>query len=191
MPERKTTESQDRILAAIARAVAAERGVEAAARQEAEELVRNRVAKARHETNALMFAAVQDHGITKSAVAKRGLGNTNRNAVDLRLSEHAYRNGVYGTVPAPANVSAQGGDEGEQPGSALDVAWSGERGIVVTLDQFTHEDVGENMSGEVVFDSDGTVAEATGPMDSAVTNDPLLAMRLWGLEEVQGVAREH
>ncbi len=186
MADRKRNESQDRVLAAIREALAEEKGVLAAAKIEADELIRRRTQEARNKTNALMHAAATTHGITKKAIALEGLGNTNRNAVDLRLQEHIIR---YVQGSEPIVIEDEPAVAAQPENAALTVAWDGERGIVVTLTQFSHEDIGDDLDGEVVFDHDGDVAEATGGMDSVVTNNPLLPMRLWGLEEVQSVAR--
>lgn len=181
MAERKRTDSQERVLAAIRESVAEEKGVLAAAKIEAEELIRRRTQEARNKTNALMHAAATSHGITKKAIATEGLGNTNRVAVDMRIQEHMIRY-VQGTTSA---VVIDDEPVEAQPENAALTVGVEEHAVIVHLDQFSHEDVGDDLSGEIIFDHDGTVKTYDADMAPHVEANPLLPMRLWGLEEVQ------
>lgn len=184
MADRKRNESQDRVLAAIREALAEEKGVLAAAKVEADELIRRRTQEARNKTNALMHAATTTHGITKKAVALEGLGNTNRNAVDLRLQEHIIRY-VQGSEPVVIEDEPAVAAQGEN--TALTVERREDGVTIVNLDQFSHEDVGDDLSGEIIFEPDGTVRTYDAEMAPTVEANPLFPMRLWGLEEVQNV----
>lgn len=186
MAERRTTDAQDAILAEIAKAVAAEKAAEHVATIEAQELIRTRTKEARVATNALVYVAEHEYRVTKSAIAKRGFGNTNRQAIDARLKEHEYRN----SGPAmPTTPSAPAQTAPTPPADQAVRVENEEYGWAVSFDQFTHEDVGTNMSGEVHFDQVGQFISADGAIGVEVSANPLMAMRVWGLEEVQRVIR--
>lgn len=190
MPTRKTSESQDRVLERIRLMIEDERAVERAARAEADELIRARTQQARNATNALMHAATTEHGITKSAIAVRAVGNTNRAAVDTRIREHLARHYIAPGVSTPAPTPDAAPTVAPEPTNGALTVDAREDCVIVNLDQFSHEDVGDDITGEVIFESDGTVRTYDMDMAPTIEANPLLPMRLWGLEEVQSVIRE-
>lgn len=169
---------------AVAQAVAAERSEETIAKVEAQRIVEERIAETRRKTNALMFAARNNYGVSIAVLTEMALGNTNRKGVTDRLAEHAalFDSKELRDRMAPAMETAEH--------AAAMVGLTVERvedTIVVNFEDFTHPDLGEGVNGTLVLDLTGAVVEAPqGEMLN--TGNPLLPLLVWGMPEVQAYA---
>lgn len=183
MARRPLSQEQNNVVRAVAQAIADERSAEAIAKIEAQRIVEDRIAEKRKKTNALMFAARNNHGVSIAVLTEMVLGNTNRKGVTDRLEEHAA---LFDTdelrdrmAPAPETAEHAAATVG------LDVKRTKDM-IVVTFTDFTHPDLGNGVTGILVFDLDGSVIEAPSG-ESLNTSNPLLSMLVWGMPEVQAV----
>lgn len=182
---RKRTPEQESILAQIAHAAAQERTVYANAQAEAKALIAARVHEAQNKTNALMYQAHYEYGITKTAITAEGLGTTNRQAADPRLREYMAEAGL-----TPAETLAERAQMARTPAAGIRVEVGGDV-VSVILDGFTHPDVGDNLVGTVQFTPDGEMVALIEPNDALTTesDNPLWSMRLWDIDQIQEATR--
>lgn len=159
--------------------ILSERTTEATARAQVERLVAEQVDQARARTNEAVHRARHSLGITVTALTEQGFGNTNRAAVMARLAEHETRHGVIKMADEDGNMVTVN----TETDLGLFVTTPEDR-VVVTMREFTHPDIGNMVSGEVVYNEDGDMIEYSDDMADLMAN-PLFPMILWGLDEVQ------
>lgn len=177
MPRKAFTQPQLDVLAAIRRANMEEKQIEMDAHIEAQRIVADRTKAARERTNALIWLAHTTHHLSQTAITEVYAG-THRLATKARLAEHAEHIG--------ANVSDEkeaGKITAELAG--IKVSPMGDTGTVVTLDNYSHPDLADDVSGTVTFDAEGDITAWTGDLTDNIESDPLFAVKLWALRDVQ------
>lgn len=142
------------------------------ARARAEAQVAAAVAAARAETNEAIVEAVE-RGATKEAI--RVVLGVSYTTVINRVAEHRGRAGLVTRTAEPVS------DE-ETDGTPRVRVTKDDAGYTVTLDEFSHPDVGENVSGTVIYDLEGDLKIADQHLQN---DDPLWADKLWATTEVQ------
>ena len=179
----KITPLQREVLNQISRAHSREASTQAEARIEAEALVRDRVKNVRATTNALIFAAVTNHGISKTAVTK-AYANTSRIQTDLRMGEHMRAHGISDPSEAIASPA-----QAATPTVGLDVMLEGSL-VLVTFEHYANRDIAdEPVQGWISLDvNTGDMVDRGGDVVENLDADPLFAVKVWSLPEVQAVA---
>lgn len=142
---------------------------ETVAKERIKREIQQRVRESVNDTNRLLSEAV-DGGVTRQALAD-ALG-VSLSTVYNRIAAHRDRVGysapVQGEPEEHQTVWAERPDDGY---------------IVVTLDDFTHPDVGTGVSGVFQFNDDGDLMESNRA-DLTEAN-PFFGDKLWATTEVQ------
>jgi len=178
MARKAFTQPQLDILDAIRRAAHDEKQTELDAEMEVRRAVADKIRVKREKTNALIYLAHSTHGLSQRAITEVYAG-THRLVTKARLAEHVERTGIA-TAADPAAAERITAEL-----AGLSVTKMGETGYIVTLEKYSHPDLGENVNGTVTFTADGDITAWTGDLTENVEDDPLFALKLWGLPDVQ------
>ena len=179
MARRPLNDDQRASVLALQKAAAAERVAVQEARAKAEEMIERTVRESREATNAILYSARHTHKVSVTSLTEVGFGNTNRLNVQKRLAEHEKRFG--GNVIEAVEVA-----ETAQSTMGLSVTVAGNE-VHVILTNYTHPDIGTDVSGEVVYSTDGAELALLGDVQDKASSNPLFTFVLWGLPEVQAL----
>lgn len=174
------------MLESITSAYADEKAARALAETEARKLIEKRMQAARDRTTALMYKAHTEYGVTKAAITTLGIGSTNFQAVKSRMDEYAQRMAFapgeeveVGELPAAVAEGAP---------SAVFVNASEGGTVTVRFRNYSHPDLGSDLSGTVTFADGGggaRVYEDENEALGATVDDPFWGYNVFELPEVQ------
>ena len=139
--------------------------IEKRARRRLEQMVQEETATARLKLAQHVAHLHYNLGINKSQIAAIGFGTSNRKVI-YELLELAG---------PPESSTSKGAVKVERH----------DDGVSIHLDNFSHPDLGDELFGTVVFDSEGNFTESTKELHATIAEDFLWADTLWGLPIVQ------
>lgn len=177
-PRRPVTPAQKEALDEGARLYVAETEAKLAAKAEAQQLILTRTQHARKATNDMLWRLCNELNINRTQVAMLCLGTSDRQQLYRRLREvDDERDGVVAPVIVQKEYVA--------PEVSVMTVEPHDDGVSVHMTDYSHPDLGQNLTGSLVFNAEGEVTDSDGDLTEAVNSSQLWALTLWGMPAVQ------
>lgn len=179
-PRRPLTPAQKEAVDEATRLFVAEVKAKIDAKAEAQRLVLTRTQDARRATNEKLWELCNKLNVNRTQVAMLCLGTSDRQQLYRRLREiEDEHDGVTPVFVQKEYVAPEVSVMQVEPH---------DDGVSVHMTDYSHPDLGEHLTGSLVFDREGNVTDSDGDLKEAVASSQLWPLTLWGMPAVQEYA---